>query len=589
MKRLFFILWCICSVVCFFISCTRKPDKATLTIYCTTDVHGSLFDFDLKQNRPTLYSLAGVAGYLSEERKAGDREYILLDGGDILQGQPSNYYFNYIDTLQTNITAQVLNDLGYDAAAVGNHDIEAGHPGYDKVAGEFHFPWLAANAIDTRTGAPYFKPYTVLHRKGLKIAVLGMITPGIPKWLPQHLWDGIEFEDMIGTARKWVPLIQEKEHPDLLIGLFHAGYNYNYAGENKDTPRNENATMLVARQVEGFDIIVSGHDHQEKVEEITNDAGHKVLIVDARSHARALGKITVSLTRHAGHYDKTYTAELIDPAKAPRDTAYLRKFTPALNQVKAYIDTPIGEFTETLSGREGLFGPSAFTDFIHNAQLRETRADVSFSTVLQMDAKIAQGEITIRDMFNLYKYENGLYLMKFTGQEIDRYLEYAYQLQYNTMTSAQDHLLNFKKDEQGNIVRNPKGHYVLAADYFNYSCAAGIKYTVDVSRQPGNRVEIHSLSDGRPFHADSTYTVAINSYRGNGGGGHLTQGVGWTKADINQRILKIWDKDVRYYITEYIKEKKVLTPRCRNDWKVIPEAWFQAGKKQDYKIIYESH
>ena len=85
-----------------------------------------------------------------------------------------------------------------------------------------------------------------------------MITPGIPKWLPQHLWDGIEFEDMIGTARKWVPLIQEKEHPDLLIGLFHAGYNYNYAGENKDTPRNENATMLVARQVEGFDIIVSG-------------------------------------------------------------------------------------------------------------------------------------------------------------------------------------------------------------------------------------------------------------------------------------------------------------------------------------------
>ena len=146
-----------------------------------------------------------------------------------------------------------------------------------------------------------------------------------------------------------------------------------------------------------------------------------------------------------------------------------------------------------------------------------------------------------------------------------------------------------KKDEQGNIVRNPKGHYVLAADYFNYSCAAGIKYTVDVSRQPGNRVEIHSLSDGRPFHADSTYTVAINSYRGNGGGGHLTQGVGWTKADINQRILKIWDKDVRYYITEYIKEKKVLTPRCRNDWKVIPEAWFQAGKKRDYKIMYESH
>jgi len=132
------------------------------------------------------------------------------------------------------------------------------------------------------------------------------------------------------------------------------------------------------------------------------------------------------------------------------------------------------------------------------------------------------------------------------------------------MTSAQDHLLNFKKDEQGNIVRNPKGHYVLAADYFNYSCAAGIKYTVDVSRQPGNRVEIHSLSDGRPFHADSTYTVAINSYRGNGGGGHLTQGVGWTKADINQRILKIWDKDG--FIIPFFA---CLKPGLRNDFPIV--------------------
>ena len=576
MKRLFLILWCICSVVCFFISCTRKPDKATLTIYCTTDVHGSLFDFDLKQNRPTLYSLAGVAGYLSE-----DREYILLDGGDILQGQPSNYYFNYIDTLQTNITAQVLNDLGYDAAAVGNHDIEAGHPVYDKVAGEFHFPWLAANAIDTRTGAPYFKPYTVLHRKGLKIAVLGMITPGIPKWLPQHLWDGIEFEDMIGTARKWVPLIQEKEHPDLLIGLFHAGYNYNYAGENKDTPRNENATMLVARQVEGFDIIVSGHDHQEKVEEITNDAGHKVLIVDARSHARALGKITVSLTRHAGHYDKTYTAELIDPAKAPRDTAYLRKFTPALNQVKAYIDTPIGEFTETLSGREGLFGPSAFTDFIHNAQLRETRADVSFSTVLQMDAKIAQGEITIRDMFNLYKYENQLYVMRMTGEEIRKHLEMSYDLWVNTMKSPDDHLLLLDEKTVGDQQR--LGFKNLS---FNFDSAAGIDYEVDVTKPDGEKVKILRMSNGEPFDEKKWYKVAVNSYRGNGGGELLTKGAGIPKDSLESRIIYRSKRDQRYYLMEEIEKMGTVDAKPNNNWKFVPEAWTKPATQRDFELLF---
>lgn len=304
----------LCSIL---FSCNQKPDNATLTIFCTTDVHGSLFDYDLKKDAPTPYSLAAIAGYLRQE-DAGDRDYILLDGGDFLQGQPTNYYYNYIDTASTNIVAAIMNEMKYDAAAVGNHDIEAGHPVYDKMIREFRLPWLAANAVEVKTGKPYFQPYTVIKRKGLKIAVLGMITPGIPKWLPRHLWEGITFEDMVMTAREWVPRIRQEEKPDLLVGLFHAGFNHNYAGENEHTPCNENATMLVARQVDGFDLIISGHDHQEKIEEITNDAGNKVLIVDPRSHARALGKITVSMKRDKGRYTKEYRAELIDPAKIGR-------------------------------------------------------------------------------------------------------------------------------------------------------------------------------------------------------------------------------------------------------------------------------
>ena len=167
-----------------------------------------------------------------------------------------------------------------------------------------------------------------------------------------------------------------------------------------------------------------------------------------------------------------------------------------------------------------------------------------------------------------------------------RSIDISNMLMPYTMTSPEDHLLHFKTNEKGELLRNKQDKPILAADYFNYSCAAGIKYTVDVSKEPGNRVEIHSLSDGRHFHPDSIYTVAINSYRGNGGGGHLTQGMGLNKEEINNRIIKIWDKDVRYYITEYIKSKKILTPQCRNDWKVIPETWFEAGKKRDYQELY---
>lgn len=570
-------------------SCNSKPEKASLTIYCTTDVHGTVFDYDLKRNRPVKSSLANVSAIVKAERAARPDHIILLDNGDILQGQPSNYYYNVIDTTAPNITAEVMNYLSYDAGSVGNHDIEAGHPVYDRMKRELRFPWLSANAVNTATGEPYFQPYTVIHRNGLKIAVLGMTTPGIPKWLPKHLWEGIEFKDMVETARLWVPRIQAAEQPDLLIGLFHAGFDYEYGGETAETPRNENASLLVARQVDGFDLIIMGHDHQGKVDEIINDAGNKVVVIDPRSHATFLGKIDIDFTRNGRKYDKNIRAQLLKLAGTEKDTTYIRHFRPAFNTVKNYIDTEIGTFTETLSGRDGIFGPSAFTDFIHEVQLATTGADISFSTVLQMDARIEKGNVTIRDMFNLYSYENGLYVMNFTGQEIDRYLEFAYGLQYTTMHSAEDHLLNFKTDHNGQPVENNRGTYTLAYPFFNFSCAAGIRYTVDVSKEPGQRVEILSLSDGRPFDENKTYKVAINSYRGNGGGGHLSQGLGWSKEEMEKRIVEIKPKDVRYYITEYIRAQKTLNPQCRNDWKVLPTNWFRQGKTKDYKLIYEIH
>ena len=128
----------VCSLLTVFIlacgllvSCHSKPEKARLTIYCTTDVHGTVFDYDLKRDRPNKSSLANVAAIIKSERNNRPDEVILLDNGDILQGQPSNYYYNVIDTAETNITAQVMNYLHYDAGSVGNHDIEAGHPVYD--------------------------------------------------------------------------------------------------------------------------------------------------------------------------------------------------------------------------------------------------------------------------------------------------------------------------------------------------------------------------------------------------------------------------------------------------------------------------
>jgi len=254
----------------------------------TSDVHGSLFPWDFINDKPTSASLAQVYTYVEEQRADKSQSVILLDNGDILQGQPLVYYYNFEDVKAEHICASVMNYMKYDAATVGNHDIEPGHPVYDKIEKEFEFPWMAANAVDTKTGESYFKPYTILNRNGVKIAILGLITPGIPMWLPEKIWSGIDFQDMVVSAKKWVKIIQEKEHPDVLIGLLHAGVDANYEGQSAETPRNENASQMVAEQVPGFDVVFVGHDHHGWNYTVKDPKGKEVLILGTLGSSRTV-------------------------------------------------------------------------------------------------------------------------------------------------------------------------------------------------------------------------------------------------------------------------------------------------------------
>ncbi|MCI0523226.1 MAG: metallophosphoesterase, partial [Bacteroidales bacterium] len=177
--RSLFTIACI-SILISLHSCTSAPG-GELDIYVTTDLHGMLLPFDNTDGVETDRSLANLATLV----ESGSAEnMILLDNGDILQGDPLTYYYNFVDTTRTHVIADILNHLGYDAATAGNHDIEAGHPVYDRVRRQYNFPLLAANAVSTATGKPYFEPYTVIRKSGLKVVVFGLITPSVPDWLP---------------------------------------------------------------------------------------------------------------------------------------------------------------------------------------------------------------------------------------------------------------------------------------------------------------------------------------------------------------------------------------------------------------------
>lgn len=554
----------------------------------TSDVHGNIFPYDFKNDKVLNYSLAQVSTLVKMEREK-EQEVILLDNGDILQGTPLIYYYNFEKTDDKNIYAAVMNYMNYDAATVGNHDIETGHPVYDKFNEELKMPWLAANAVNKKTGESYFKPYTVINKKGVKVAVLGLITPAIPNWLPEKIWEGIEFTDMIEEAKKWVEVIQQKENPDLLIGLFHAGVNHSYNGQSADEPLNENASKLVAEQVPGFDVVFVGHDHQEWNTYTKNTQGENVLILGPLAGARnvAVANIKMTFDKSTEEWSKEISGEHIASSKYQPDEELMNKFNHAVTQTKDYVARPIGRFLKSTTTRDAIFGNSSFVDLIHKFQLEKTGADISLAAPLAFNTTIDEGQIFVRDMFNLYKYENLLYTIELTGQEIKGYLEFSYDMWFNKMNDANDNLLNFVKDENGNLRLSDRYNSpMLEARYYNFSSAAGINYTVDVSKSAGERVEIISLVGGEKFDAEKKYKVAINSYRGNGGGGHLTQGAQIDKDELSSRILNSTEKDLRFYLMKWIEAEKEIVPEAFGNWKVIPEDWYNGAKERDYKLLF---
>jgi 2',3'-cyclic-nucleotide 2'-phosphodiesterase/3'-nucleotidase len=163
------------------------------------------------------------------------------------------------------------------------------------------------------------------------------------------------------------------------------------------------------------------------------------------------------------------------------------------------------------------------------------------------------------------------------------------------MESENDHLLNFKKDEEGNLIYSERTRSpMLAQRYYNFSSAAGIKYTVDVTKSDGEQVNIKSLSNSSPFILTEKYKVAINSYRGNGGGSHLTKGAGIPKEELSTRVITSTDKDLRYYMMKWIvqkdsfgEKKKKITPNIIGNWNVVPEKFWEMGKERDYNILYK--
>jgi 2',3'-cyclic-nucleotide 2'-phosphodiesterase/3'-nucleotidase len=546
--------------------------EVTLRIAATSDLHGSLFPFDFEEGQPGRTSLEGVGYLVDSLRIIPGSNLVLLDNGDLVQGTPVAYYANFLQKRRKNLFARMLNSLKYDAATVGNHDIEAGPAVYNQLVKDFRFPYLAGNVTEVSTGRPYFKPYTVVEKGGIRIAVIGLITPAVPRWLPGHLWEGLAFGDMVEAARFWVNKVRDTEHPDVVVGLFHTGY-----GGDREDPADlaENAGREIAQNVPGFDVVILGHDHRPRNEIVTNSAGGEVLVLNPGSGARNLAVAEVVLPGDRGSVRTiaSRNGHLIPVDENPSPGKFARHFRSDRKEILTFANREVGRLGNTMVSADALFGSSALTDLIHRVQLETTGADVSFAAPLSVSGSIDAGMLHVRDLFKMYRYENFLYTMKLTGAEIHRYLEYSYGLWFNRMQSDAEHLLLFRDNQAARpVLLNPS---------YNFDSAAGIRYTVDVSKPAGERVTITGMENGEPFNPAKTYLVALNSYRGSGGGGHLTTGAGLAPEILPERMVSASRGDFRAMLMEYIESNKVINPLPRDNWKVIPEEFAVKGRERD--------
>lgn len=576
MKRIACLcVWLLCLVL--FVGAQDKVVK--LKIVQSSDIHGNYYPYNFITLQEWQGSLARIYAFVQQKRETYKDNLILLDNGDILQGQPTVYYYNYIDTMSPHVCAEMMNYMKYDAGNMGNHDVETGRAVFDRWVNTCDFSVLGANIIDTSTGKTHFPPYKVLVRDGVKIVVLGMITPAIPAWLSENLWKGLRFDDMEETAHKWMKVIREKEKPDVVIGLFHAGQE----AVKMSGKYNENASLSIAKNVPGFDMVLMGHDHAHECKKIVNVVGDSVLIMNPANNGIVVSDVDVTLKLRNGKVlSKEIKGVLSPTADYGVSDDFMKYFAPQYEAVQNFVSKKIGTFTEAISTRPSFFGPSAFIDLIHTLQLDITGADISFTAPLSFDAEIKKGEVYVSDMFNLYKYENMLYVMTLSGKEVKDFLEESYYMWTNQMKGPDDHLLWFKeKQSEGAEDRASFQNFS-----FNFDSASGIIYTVDVTKPKGEKITIVSMVNGTSFEMDKIYKVALNSYRGNGGGELLTKGSGIPQDELKERIIFSTDKDLRYYLMNYIEKKGVMNPRALNQWKFIPEAWTIPAAKRDSKYLF---
>jgi len=563
----------------------RPGAPVKLTIMGTTDLHGSVFNWNYFKNAEyddtarNDIGLAKVSTLVEAVRSQRGRDHtLMIDAGDTIQGTPLAYYFARIAPItdgHPHPMAAAMNHIGYDAAALGNHEFNYGIPLLRAFADQLDFPLLGANALDTATGLPAFAPYViktikVKSEKPIRVGILGLTNPGIAIWDKANVEGKMTFPGLVEQAMIWVPRMRAAG-VDVVIVAAHSGATTS-SSYGDALPYPENASTLVAQLVPGIDAILVGHAHLEIPERrVFNLATRReVVLTEPLRWGMRLSLIDLSLVKVAGRWVvQSVGSSVLNSNTVAEDPAVVKLLTADHDRVVTYVNSVIGSSTQAMSCATARYEDTAALDFINLVQAQAVRTAIagtpeatlpilSIAAPFNREAAIPAGLVSVRDVAGLYIFDNTLLGITFTGAEVKAYLEKS-ATYFKKVTGAGP----FTPDQLTNAV-TPNA--LNGTPDYNYDVMGGLdaplRYDIDVAKDVGSRI-LNLTYAGARIEPAAKFVVAINNYRQSGGGSFP----GVTTAPVVHNA----QQEIRQLIIDWVTSAKVINPAdfASTDWRLV--------------------
>jgi 2',3'-cyclic-nucleotide 2'-phosphodiesterase (5'-nucleotidase family) len=511
-----------------------------LVVAATTDVHGRVRGWNYEANRADpVRGLARAATIVDSLRRAAPGRLILLDAGDLLQGNAFTYVAARVAPATTpHPVVAAMNAMRYDAAAIGNHEFNYGVPFLDRVIREARFPFLAANAYHPDGGRAYLS-WTLVERRGARIGIVGATTPGSMVWDRDNLAGRVTIRDIIPELQSAVRDVRAAGASVVLVTV-HSGLNEpsSYDTVSTGVP-SENVAARIAHEVPGVDLVLYGHSHQQMADTVIND----VLLMQPKNWATSVAVAHLALVRQGtGWRVAGRESQLVQAAGHAESPAVLAATEAAHRATLAWVNTPIGRTPVAWRADSARVVDTPLIDFILEVERRTAGTDLASTAAFSLDAALDSGTITAARLQALYPYDNTLRAVRITGRQLREYLEQSARY--------------YRTGPQG-VSIDP------GVPGFNFDIVSGVDYTLDVSRPVGQRVS-RLERGGRLVQPTDSFTMALNNYRQTGGGGYAMLSGAPVVYDKQQEI--------RQLLVDEVRRKGTITPAdyFTPNWRLEP-------------------